>query len=239
MSILITICARGGSKRVKDKNIRMVNGKPLISYAIDLAKRWGKAKRIVCSTDSEKIAEIAKKNGAEVPFMRAARFSTGTAGKLEVIRDALVNSEKAYNEKYGIIVDLDITNPLKTKKDLDNCLGIFSKKNAEVLLSVVKARRNPYFNMVELNNKGFAELSKKPKSTILRTQSAPKVYDVNASIYFYSRTFLLNPKNRFVLESKKAAIYVMDEACGTDIDTEGDLKYIEFLLKNKAAEGVI
>ncbi len=239
MSILVTICARGGSKRVKDKNIRIINGKPLISYAIDLAKRWGRAKRIICSTDSEKIAEIAKNSGADVPFIRAARLSTGTAGKLEVIRDALVNSERAYNEKYDIIVDLDATNPLKTKKDLDNCLGIFRKKNAEVLLSVVKARRNPYFNMVELNNKGFAELSKKPKSTILRTQSTPKVYDVNASIYFYSRNFLLNPKNSFVLESKKAAIYVMDDACGTDIDSEEDLKYIEFLLKNKAVEGVV
>lgn len=239
MSILVTICARGGSKRVKGKNIMMVSGKPLISYAIDLAKQWGRAKRIVCSTDSEKIAEIAKNLGADVPFVRSARLSTGTAGKLEVIRDALVNSEKVYKEKYDIIVDLDVTNPLKTKNDLDNCLSIFKKKNAEVLLSVTRARRNPYFNMVELNNKGFAELSKKPKSTILRTQSTPKVYDVNASVYFYSRDFLLNPKNSFVLESKKAAIYVMDDVCGTDIDSEDDLKYIEFLLKNKAVEGVV
>ncbi len=237
MSILITICARGGSKRVKDKNIRMINGKPLISYAIDLAKRWGKAKRIVCSTDSEKIAEIAKKNGAEVPFMRSRHLSTGSIGKIEAIRDALVNCEKKYDEKYSIVVDLDVTNPLKAKKDLDNCLRIFKKKNPEVLFSVVKARRNPYYNMVELNRKGFAVISKKPKNFILRSQDTPKVYDLNASIYFYNRRFLLNPKNKFVLQSKKAAIYVMDEACGTDIDSEDDLKYVEFLLKNRVVEG--
>ena len=239
MSILVTICARGGSKRVKDKNIREINGKPLISYAIDLAKQWGRAKRIVCSTDSEKIAEIAKKYGAEVPFIRSAYLSTGSTGKIEVIRDALVNCEKKYGEKYDIVVDLDITNPLKTKKDLDNCLRIFRKKNPEVLFSVVKARRNPYFNMVELNDKGFAEISKKPENFILRSQDTPKVYDLNASIYFYNRRFLLNPKNKFVLQSKKAGIYVMNDICGADIDSEEDLKYIEFLLKNGAVEGVV
>jgi len=233
MNILITICARGGSKRVKDKNIRMINGRPLIAYTIDVAKQWGKAKRIICSTDSKTIAGIAKKNGAKIPFMRSAALSTGKTGKIDVIRDALINCEKIYNEKYDIVADLDVTSPLRTKKDLDNCLKIFKKKNPEVLFSVVKARRNPYYNMVELNSKGFVVISKKPKNFILRSQDTPKVYDLNASIYFYNRKFLLNPKNKFVLQSKKAAIYEMNRQSGVDIDTNADLRYIEFLLKNK------
>ncbi len=232
MNILITICARSGSKRIKNKNIRKMVGKPLIYYAIELAKKWGKAKRIVCSTNSKKIAEVAKKAGAEVPFIRKKQLAKDKTGKVPVIKDTLIQCEKFYKEKYDIIVDLDITNPLKNTRDLNNCLKIYKEKNPEILFSVTESKRNPYFNMVELNRKGFAEISKKPRKKVLRTQDAPKVYSLNASIYFYSRNFLLNPKTSYILPSK-AAIYIMGEITAVDIDTELDLKHIEFLIKNK------
>lgn len=233
MNILITICARGGSKGVKNKNIRELNGKPLISYTIEVAKKWGKAKRIICSTDSEKIAKIAKKYGAEIPFMRPKEIAKDDTGKIEAIRHALVNSEKIFSEKYELVVDLDATSPIRTKKDLDNCLKIFNEKRPEVLFSVVKSKKNPYFNMVERNDKGFAELSKNPEKPLLSRQESPQVFDMNASIYFYNREFLLDKKNISPFSSNRVMIYEMDDKSRIDIDDEMDFRYIEFLIKNK------
>jgi CMP-N,N'-diacetyllegionaminic acid synthase len=233
MNILVTICGRGGSKGVRNKNIRELAGKPLIYYTIDVAKRWKKADKIICSTDSEQIAKIAKKFGAEVPFMRPEVLATDTAGKLPVIRHALRESETIYKKKFDIVVDLDVTSPLRTPQDLDNCLKLFMDKKPEVLFSVVEARKNPYFNMVELNKNGYAEVSKKSEKDFIRRQDVPKVYDMNASIYFFSRDFLLNDSHAAVLSSKRAIIYVMDNSGSIDIDSEIDFRLIEFLMQNR------
>lgn len=232
MKFLITICARAGSKRVKNKNIRSLAGKPLINYAIDLAKAWKKSARIVCSTDSEEIARAAKKAGAEVPFMRPDELASDSAGKVGVIRHAFNECEKIFGEKYDFVVDLDVSSPVKTVSDLDTCLKIFEEKKPEMLFSVTKARRSPYFNMVELNDKGFAVLCKKPSKPILRTQDTPAVYDMNAAIYFYSRSFLLDESKNNTLASDRTCIYVMPEISAVDIDSELDFKYIEFLITN-------
>ncbi len=228
-NILITICARGGSKGVKDKNIRELSGKPLISFTIETAKRWGKAKRIICSTDSNRIADTALKHGAEVPFIRPVELATDTIGKVPVIRHALRSCEKKYGETYDIIIDLDVTSPVRTIEDLNKCMKTFLEKQADVLFSVVEARKNPYFNMVELNKEGYAEVSKKPAEGVFRRQDAPKTYDLNASIYFFDRKFLLDEKNDSVLSSKKTAIHIMDQISAVDIDNELDFKFIEFL----------
>jgi len=233
MNILITICARKGSRGVKDKNIRELNGKPLIAYTIEVAKRWGKAKRIVCSSNSDEIIEIAKKYGAEVPFVRPEELATDTSGKIPVIRHAFTESEKIFNEKYDLIIDLDVTSPIRKVEDLDNCLEIFKTKNPEILFSVTKAARNPYFNMVELKEDGFAVLSKPTGKDILTRQSSPEVFDMNASIYFYSKEFLMDESKMHPLSSNRAAIYEMDPKFCIDIDTELDFRYIEFLIKEK------
>jgi len=232
MNILVTVCGRGGSKGVKNKNIRELAGKPLIAYTIEVAKRWGKASKIICSTDSEDIAMVAKEFGAEIPFMRPYELASDTAGKIPVIKHALIESEKAYGEKFDVVVDLDVTGPVRTVQDLDNALNIFVEKKPEALFSVVESRRNPYFNMIELDDSGFAKVSKMPSGKILRRQDAPKVYDVHASIYFYSREFLLNEDYRGVLDSDRVAAYEMDGKSAIDIDSEMDFKFIEFLLEN-------
>ena len=229
--ILCTICARGGSKGVKNKNIRDLNGKPLIAYTIKQALDWKKAKRVVCSTDSKEIAEIAKKYGSTVPFLRPKELATDNIGKLEVIKHAALKCEEIFDEKYDIIVDLDVTAPIRTIKDIDNCLKTFSEKKPDVLFSVVPARKNPYFNMVEKRENGFVKLSKTTPYAIVRRQDAPKVYDMNASIYFFSGTFLLNDKNNSINSSDRAMIYVMNEISALDIDKEIDFKYTEFLIK--------
>lgn len=230
--ILCTICARGGSKGIKNKNIQPLFGKPLIVYTIEQALRWGKASHVVVSTDSEIIADIAKRHGAEVPFVRPKKIAGDNASKLLSIRHALVESEKIFNEKYNIIVDLDVTAPIRKIKDIDNCLKIFIKKKPKTLFSVVKANKNPYFNMVEERKDGFAELCKKIPKNVFTRQEAPVVYNMNTSIYFYSRDFLLDKKYSMPF-SNRTAIYLMDELSAQDIDTEIDLKFIKFLIKER------
>lgn len=226
-NFLITICARGGSKGVKNKNIRDLNGHPLIYYTIKQALGWGKAKHIVVSTDSEEIAEIAKKYGAEVPFIRPVELATDTAGKVAVIRHALIASEKIFNQKYDFVMDLDVTSPVRTIQDLDNVLNLFLQKKPKTLFSVVNAHRNPYFNMVEETAEGKVILSK--TGNFVRRQVAPKVYDMNASIYIYQREYLLDKPNEGAI-SDNSIIYLMNET-SKDIDSEIDFKFIEFLIK--------
>ena len=193
-NILVTIGARGGSKGVRNKNIRDLAGTPLICYTIEQALKWGKAKHVIVSTDSDEIAHVSKKCGAEVPFMRPDVLATDTAAKLPAIRHALLESERFFSEKYEIIVDLDATAPVRTIDDLDSCLEIFINGSLDTLYSVVYAHKNPYFNMVEKSDSGSYVLSKKLPNSITRRQDAPKLYNVNASIYFYNRQYILNEK---------------------------------------------
>ncbi|MDP7260352.1 MAG: acylneuraminate cytidylyltransferase family protein [archaeon] len=228
--ILLTVCARGGSKGVKNKNIREIAGKPLIAHTIEVAKKWGKADRIVCSTDSEEIAKAARDAGAETPFMRPSELATDEVSKMDVIRHAVGEAEKQYGERYDLIVDLDVTSPVRTSKDLDSCLKIFQENEVDSVFSVTNARKSPYFNVVELNSDGYAHLSKEPVSPIVRRQDAPEVYDMNASIYFYKREFLMNPETESPM-SEKSAIYVMDDISSAEIDSELDLAFLEFLIE--------
>ena len=128
MKILLTICARKGSKGVKNKNIRFLLGKPLIAYSIDQALNWGRASHVVVSTDSKEIAEIAKSFGAEVPFIRPANLAQDRSPKLPVLRHALLECERIFQQKYDIIVDLDPTSPLRTSNDIEGCYSIFRLK---------------------------------------------------------------------------------------------------------------
>jgi CMP-N-acetylneuraminic acid synthetase len=228
MKILGTICARGGSKGVKNKNIRDLLGKPLIAYTVEYLKKWGKAERIVCSTDSEKIADIAKKYGAEIPILRPPELATDTASKIDALKHIVEFCEKQDDIKYDIIVDLDPTAPLRKKIFLDEAFNRFLKSNANNLYSVNKARKNPYFNMVELNEGGYAHLSK--QSNVVRRQDAKPVYEINASIYIYKRDFLLNTNTA---NSDKTIIYEMPDTASIDIDNEIDFLFVEFLLKSE------
>jgi CMP-N,N'-diacetyllegionaminic acid synthase len=230
--ILLTICARGGSKGVKGKNLRMLNGYPLIYYTIKQALNWRLAKRIVVSTDSQEIAGIAKKYGAEVPFIRPAKLAKDSSPKLPVIKHAIEECEKIFQEKYDIIMDLDPTSPIRTIKDLNDSLNLFLQKNPENLFSVIQARKNPYFNVVELGKNNCAHLSKRKRSKIVRRQDGPLVYEMNASIYIYSRKFFLNKKNISPI-GKNSMIFEMSENSGIDIDREIDFHFIEFLLAKK------
>lgn len=228
LDLLITICARGGSKGVKGKNIRPLMGKPLIYYTIKQALEWGKAKRVIVSTDSLEIAEIAKKYGAEVPFIRPSELASDTAAKVPVIRHAFISCENIFQEKYDFVMDLDVTSPVRTLEDLDNALNLFLDKKPKSLLSVVPAHRNPYFNILEEKLDGKVDYSKRDENITCR-QDAPMAYDVNSSIYIYDRNYILSGSDKAV--SDNTIVYIMSDLARTDIDNELDFKFLEFLLK--------
>ena len=231
MKILGTICARGGSKGVKGKNLKMLNGKPLIAYTIELAIKWGKFDKIIVSTDDENIIKIAKDYGIDVPFVRPKELSTDNAGKIGAIKHAVKFLENQ-NEFYDVVIDMDATAPLRTLEDIDSCLKLFLDNDVNNVYSVCECHKNPYFNMVELGANNYVHISKKLSSDILSRQMAPKVYEMNASIYVYNKDFLLATNS---VHSDKTMVYVMPQERSVDIDNQIDFNFVEYLLK----EGVV
>lgn len=230
MNILLTVCARGGSKGVKNKNILPLLGKPLIAHTLEQALRWGKATDLVVSTDSEAIAAVARQFEAKVPFLRPPELATDETPKMPVIRHALRECERIYQRNYDCIADLDPTAPIRTSTDIENCYQIFLRQNPKSAFSVVRSHKSPYFNMVELDELGRARLCKSPTHPIVRRQDTPAVYSMNASIYFFRREFVLDESTRLPY-SDDTRIYVMDDLSAYDIDREVDFRFIEFLAR--------
>ena len=226
--ILCTICARGGSKGVKNKNIKTINGKPLIAYTIEQAKESKLFDHIVVSTDSDDIANVAKEYGAEVFFKRSAEMASDTAGKLDVIKDAFIRSEEYYKKQYEYLIDLDATAPLRSVEDIQKSLEQFLLNKNDNLITAMPGRRSPYFNLVEVDKENRVYLSKTLDNTIVRRQDAPKSYDMNASIYIWKRDVILNEQSLFL---ENTGLYVMPEERSIDIDTELDYKFVEFLMR--------
>jgi CMP-N,N'-diacetyllegionaminic acid synthase len=229
MDPLITICARGGSQGVKEKNIRPLLGKPLIAHTIECALKWGKAHRVVVSTDSERIAHIAREHGAETPFRRPAELARGDVPKMAALRHALAELERDSQYRYEVIIDLDVTAPLRHVSDIEAAYQLLLSRRPLTVFSVVKARRNPYYNMVEADEEGYVHVSKDLGQAVTCRQQAPVVFDMNASIHVYSREYLVDEKNWHVC-SDRSLPYVMDDLAAIDIDSELDFRYVEFLL---------
>lgn len=226
--ILCTICARGGSKGVKNKNIKELNGKPLIAYTVEQAKQSGLFDHIVISTDSDEIAETAVKYGAEVFFKRSAELASDTAGKLGVIKDAFVRSEEHYGATFKYLMDLDATSPLRSVNDIRASFAQFLCDGNRNLITAMPSRRSPYFNMVEVSSEGRVGLAKRLDSSIVRRQDAPKTYDMNASIYIWTRDSILNDTSLF---NDSTGLYVMPEERSIDIDCELDFEFVECMMK--------
>ena len=229
--ILCTICARGGSKGVKNKNIRELLGKPLIAHTIEQAKAAGVALAIAVTSDSPRILEIAEQYGVPYVVRRPDEMAIDTADKLVAIRHAVETVEARMGFKFDDILDLDPTSPLRRSEDIVSALQLFYEKKAENLITAAPARRSPYFNMVEQDEHGYAHLSKPPPTRVFRRQDSPRCYDMNASIYIWTREFLFEKKQVF---GDKTALYVMPEERSIDIDSELDIEFVTFLMSKGA-----
>ena len=232
MTILITICARGGSKGIPNKNIKLLNGKPLIGYSIEAARKFAgqHESNITLSTDSDRIKDSARQFGIESDYERPPELATDATGKIGVIKDVLLYEEAKRNKRYDYILDLDVTSPLRTMDDLNAGFEIIkSDADALNLFSVSPANRNPYFNVVEQKKNGYYALVKRIKADYTSRQIAPKVYDLNASFYFYRRVYF-DAENQPTI-TDKSLIYVVPHVC-FDLDEPLDFEFMEFLLAN-------
>ena len=230
MNILITICARGGSKGIPGKNIRPLNGKPLIAYTIDTAKKFAAGKNcvIALSTDADEIIAVAAEYGLRSDYRRPDELATDAIGKMPVIVDLMRYEEEKRQIKFDYLIDLDITAPFRTEEDLNTALKMVEEDTAAVnIFSGSPANRNPYFNMVESNNEGYYQLCK--KGEFLTRQSAPKVYDMNASFYIYKRAFF--ESNHPTAITSRSLVYVVPHIC-FDLDHPVDFDFMEYLLVN-------
>jgi CMP-N-acetylneuraminic acid synthetase len=233
MNILITICARGGSKGIPGKNIKILNGKPLIYYSLNTASKFAdlfEGTDLVLSTDDESIKNQVGALGFEVDIdhTRPDFLASDTAGKIDAIEDVLKYSEEKNNKKYDFILDLDVTSPLRTLTDLENAFEILQNKpEAYNVFSVSPANRNPYFNMVEENENGYYSTSK--QGSFLTRQSAPRVYDMNASFYIYRDTFFKDGLKKAITE--RSLIYEVPHTC-FDLDHPIDFLTMSFLMEN-------
>ena len=228
--ILCTICMRGGSKGVPNKNLRKLNGKPLLAYTIEQAIKANFFEHIVVSTDSEEIAKLSAFYGAETWYKRPAYLGTDQMSKIPVIKDLHAKSENYYSQTFDIIMDLDVTSPLRDVEDIINSYHLFRNEKSDNLITACPARRNPYFNIVEKVGNQVKVVKELPTS-IIRRQDAPPVYDMNASIYIWKRKVLMSEQSLF---SRKTSIFLMPEERSIDIDTPLDWDLVEFLIKRKS-----
>jgi CMP-N-acetylneuraminic acid synthetase len=232
MNILITICARGGSKGIPGKNIKILGGKPLIAYTIDVAAEFKNkypGTAIALSTDSQEIKNISSLFGLETEYTRPDYLAGDAAGKIDAINDVLLFYEKINNIRYDFILDMDVTSPLRNMEDLEAAFSILKNDpQALNLFSVSNPDRNPYFNMVERKSSGYYSLVKDGDGRVLTRQSAPDVYSLNASFYFYTRRFFdLNPKTAI---TGRSLIYKVPHLC-FDLDHPIDFEFMSYLLE--------
>lgn len=227
MSRICTICARGGSKGVENKNTKLLLGIPLISHTILQAKKSELFDVIAVSSDSDDILAIAKEFGADILVKRPDELATDQAAKLPVIQHCLTSAEKQLGKQFDIVVDMDATSPLRLVEDIVKSVQLFEcSQDADNLITGAPSRKSPYFNLVEVNYGGKASLSKQLEKAIVRRQDAPKCYDMNASIYIWRRETLIGSESIFL---PKTILYEMPEERSVDIDSELDFEFVSFL----------
>jgi len=234
MEILITICARGGSKGIPGKNIKVLNGKPLIYYSLDTASRFsallGQAD-IILSTDDAEIKGVVDTLSfpVDTSYTRPDFLASDTAGKIDAIQDVIQYAEATKNKSYDYIIDLDVTSPLRTVNDLQEALNaLLAHPDAYNIFSVSPANRNPYFNMVEEGKNGYFTTCK--TGAFLTRQSAPKVYDMNASFYIYRAAFFRDGQKKAITE--KSLVYEVPHLC-FDLDHPVDFTMMSLMMEHQ------
>ena len=227
MKTLFVIPARGGSKGIPRKNIKPLAGKPLVYYSIDVARSIVSDDCICLSSDDKEIISCVESYGLKVPFIRPAELSEDNSGSVEVMLHAI-----NYYEQKGAMIDtlvwLQPTSPFRSKKEVEECLSLFSKE-VDMVVSVKESTSNPYYNLFEVDEMGY--LVKSKKSNFKTRQSLPPVYQFNGSVYVINVNSL--KKYKSIVEFPKIVKYVMDEFSSQDLDTELDWNFCEYLIEKK------
>lgn len=233
--VLGAIFARGGSKGVPRKNIRPLASKPLIYYAIQraLASKW--ISRLVVSTDDEEIATIAQQYGAEVPFMRPAELAADDSPELLSWRHLIQTLQTdPGSSKIEAMCSVPCTAPLGLASTVDAAIERLFSIDADVVVTVRKTPRNPYFGSVTLDEKSWAKKLLTPPGGALRRQDVPAVYEIIPVAYAVRPSFVL--RHTALFDGKVQAVELCQDDEGVDIDTEFDFNYAEFLLSRRTKE---
>lgn len=227
---LCTICARGGSKGVAGKNLRPVAGRPLLAWTIRQAKESGQFTAIALSSDSQDILDAALAAGADVAIRRPDELASDTAPKVPAIRHAFEEASRRLGIVPDVLVDLDVTSPLRLPADIVGAVGLLEASDATSVITGAPARRSPYFNLVEERADGTIGLSKSLPVAVARRQDAPRAYDMNASIYVWRAHRFLAAPAVFYPDTR---LFVMPEERSIDIDSELDFRIVELLLAER------
>ena len=225
MECLVIIPARGGSKGIPHKNIKPLNGKPLIRYTIDVARGVAKDEDICVSTDDPEIIKCVEDYGLKVPFVRPAELATDTAGTYEVLLHALDFYEKQ-GRHYDVVLLLQNTSPFRNVEHVKEALKLY-RSDIDMVVSVNQTKTNPYYNCFEEDAEGF--LKKTLDSTgFVRRQDAPVTYEYNGAIYVINEAQM---KKMSLSKFTRRVKYVMDDIHSVDLDNMIDWKFAEFVLK--------
>jgi len=224
------VFARGGSKGVPNKNLRLLGGKPLIAHAIEAALATRTLDRVIVSTDDVEIADVARQFGADVPFMRPAHLATDRAPEREAWRHAIEQMELLEQKRVDVLVSVPPTCPLRASSDIDRTVDALLAGDADIMLTASETNCNPYFNMITIADDGAVDLVIRPEGHVEHRQEAPAVYELTAVAYAARRDPLF--KYDSIFDSKSGAIVVPHERA-LDIDTEFDLQLAEFLVSRK------
>lgn len=227
MNILVIIPARGGSKGIPGKNIKHLGGKPLIYYAIDVARAIVDDTHICVSTDDDQIIRVVEQYGLSVPFIRPTELATDTAGSYGVLLHALSFYESK-GEHFDAVVLLQVTSPFRTVNHVREALNLYNK-DLDMVVSVKETDSNPYYLCFEEDTEGMLHISK-GDGHYTRRQDCPPVYEYNGAIYIINpERMKAMPLNKF----KKRVKYVMDREHSVDLDTMMDWMIAEYMITNK------
>lgn len=228
--IVAGIFARGGSKGVPNKNLRIVAGKSLLQRAVEHALSIKDVTDVYCSTDSSQIADEALKHGALVPWLRPSELAQDTSKEW----DSWCHLVKWLHTKEiypSYLVTVPTVSPLRSSEDLNACVDLALSSKADVVMAVSEANRNPWFNIVTINQETKqVRLVNEPKTKIYNRQAAPVVYDVSTVTFVIKCEFLL--KSRSIYDGETRALVLPRSHC-IDIDTEDDIEYADYLLNKR------
>ena len=224
------ICARGGSKGLPRKNLRPLDGKPLLAHAIETAHNCPLLDRVVVSTDCLEIAEVARQFGAETPFLRPAHLAADQSPEWLTWQHAIIQAEELFQCRLEHFVTIPPTSPLRTPSDVTACIELLMRSDSDIVITATESHRSPHFNMVTIRSDQTAALVSPPLSGIAPRQDAPPTYDVTTVAYAAQRDYIMNANSIF--EGRVRATIIPAERA-LDIDSQFDLDFAEFLVNRR------
>lgn len=224
--MIAIIPARGGSKGLLGKNIKLLNGKPLIAYTIEAAKQSENVSRVIVNTDDTEIAKVALDYGAEVPFIRPSELASDTAKSIDVLLHTLNWLESNEQIKVNEMIVLQPTSPLRTARHIDEAINLFHEKKADSVISYCKEDHPVFWHKMITAEGKFEEIFE--ENYLKNRQEIRPTYYPNGAIYVIGSDLLR--MNTYY--SNKSFVYLMGKKHSIDIDSQEDFELAEYFQTN-------